>query len=166
MHKLLTDATIAEHIAKVIARGYVTAQKQGKTEYLLPSLLGQGLVDGYNRLDFDKSLCKPLLRRETEYRLTLICDGQRSKTETIEESIAEYRSVYLQAKGQMQTLVQSVSQRIRDGQRSAATESASRAMRDRQRTAADGTSKRYKPNPFFPCMFSALQESVPSFYSC
>lgn len=110
-----TDATIAEHISKVIDREYVTANKQGKVTYLLPSTLGQGLVEGYNSIDFEKSLSKPMLRRETEYRMNLICEGQRTKEETVEESIAEYRSVYLQAKEQMQSLIGNVAHRVRDG---------------------------------------------------
>ena len=59
-----TDATIAEHIAKVIERMYVMKIKQGDTDYLVPSTLGIGLVEGYNRVDLDKSLSKPFLRRE------------------------------------------------------------------------------------------------------
>ncbi|KAJ1588514.1 hypothetical protein NDA11_000506 [Ustilago hordei] len=89
-----TDATIAEHIAKVIERQYVMQVKEGKTNYLVPSTLGIGLVEGYNQLNLEKSLSKPLLRRETEYRMSLICAGQRTKTETIQESLEEYREVF------------------------------------------------------------------------
>lgn len=66
-----TDATIAEHISKVIAREYVEARQMGKTTYLMPSTLGMGLVDGYNGIDFEKSLCKPLLRREVSQLMTV-----------------------------------------------------------------------------------------------
>lgn len=59
-----TDATIAEHIAKIIDRGYVVAKQQQKTKYLVPSQLGIGLVEGYNAIGFDRSLSKPHLRRE------------------------------------------------------------------------------------------------------
>lgn len=62
-----TDATIAEHIAKIIERQYVfklDAARNGGTEYLVPSTLGTGLVEGYNAIGFDKSLSKPQLRRE------------------------------------------------------------------------------------------------------
>lgn len=59
-----TDATIAEHIAKIIDREYVMKRKEGRTEYLLPSTLGIGLVKGYDDIGLDKSLCKPHLRRE------------------------------------------------------------------------------------------------------
>lgn len=89
-----TDATIAEHIAKVIERQYVMSVKEGKTSYLVPSTLGIGLVEGYNQLNLEKSLCKPVLRRETEFRMSLICAGERTKAETIAESVNEYREVF------------------------------------------------------------------------
>ncbi|KAL1411723.1 DNA topoisomerase [Vanrija albida] len=59
-----TDATIAEHIAKIIDRGYVVTKQQQKSKYLVPSQLGIGLVEGYNAIGFDRSLSKPHLRRE------------------------------------------------------------------------------------------------------
>jgi DNA topoisomerase-3 len=59
-----TDATIAQHIQTIIDRQYVIARQEGSTKYLVPSTLGIGLIDGYNRIGFDKSLSKPLLRRE------------------------------------------------------------------------------------------------------
>lgn len=59
-----TDATIAEHIAKIIDREYVIAKKEGKENLLVPSTLGVGLVEGYNAIGFDRSLSKPHLRRE------------------------------------------------------------------------------------------------------
>jgi DNA topoisomerase III len=59
-----TDATIAEHIAKVIDRQYVMTRQEGRTKYLVPSTLGIGLVEGYNKIDLEKSLSKPFLRRE------------------------------------------------------------------------------------------------------
>ncbi len=59
-----TDATIAEHIAKIIEREYVTEKQEQRIKYLVPSALGVGLVEGYNRIGFDRSLSKPHLRRE------------------------------------------------------------------------------------------------------
>lgn len=59
-----TDATIAEHIAKIIEREYVVEKQEARTKYLVPSTLGIGLVDGYNQIGFDRSLTKPHLRRE------------------------------------------------------------------------------------------------------
>jgi DNA topoisomerase-3 len=59
-----TDATIAEHIARIIEREYVVEKQEARTKYLVPSTLGIGLVDGYNQIGFDRSLTKPHLRRE------------------------------------------------------------------------------------------------------
>jgi len=62
-----TDATIAEHIAKIIEREYVTEKQEQKIKYLVPSSLGVGLVEGYNAIGFDRSLSKPHLRAEVSY---------------------------------------------------------------------------------------------------
>lgn len=129
-----TDATIAEHISKIIDREYVMRQKQGGKDYLVPSTLGIGLVEGYNRIGFDKSLSKPHLRAEvslralancfdrqlitlqmltqTEQRMALICAGQRTKADVLNETIEEYKEVYMKTKQQMQTLIDSVRQYV------------------------------------------------------
>ena len=59
-----TDATIAQHIQTIVDRAYVMERMEGRTKYLVPSTLGVGLVHGYNKIGFDKSLSKPQLRRE------------------------------------------------------------------------------------------------------
>ncbi|KAF8321620.1 prokaryotic type I DNA topoisomerase [Clavulina sp. PMI_390] len=61
-----TDATIAQHIQTIIDRDYVMERTEGRTKYLVPSTLGIGLVDGYNKIGFDKSLSMPQLRREVD----------------------------------------------------------------------------------------------------
>jgi hypothetical protein len=66
-----TDATIAEHIAKIIARQYVMEQNQSGIKYLAPSNLGIALVEGSNAIGFDRSLVKPHLRREVRVRSCL-----------------------------------------------------------------------------------------------
>ncbi|KAK0546731.1 DNA topoisomerase [Tilletia horrida] len=109
-----TDATIAEHIAKIIDREYVFKVKQGTTEYLYPSTLGMGLVTGYNQIGHDKSLSKPLLRRETEYRMSLICSGQRTRRQTVEESLDEYREMFGRTRQQFNTLAENVAQYLRN----------------------------------------------------
>ena len=59
-----TDATIAQHIETIITRNYVIERMEGKTKYLVPSSLGIGLIEGYDKIEFEKSLSKPQLRRE------------------------------------------------------------------------------------------------------
>jgi DNA topoisomerase-3 len=104
-----TDATIAEHIAKIIERQYVSEKQQERIKYLLPSLLGVGLVEGFNQIGLDRSLSKPQLRREvgrgqwgttctdaqTEHRMQLICDGVNHKREVLETTLDEYKDVFV-----------------------------------------------------------------------
>ena len=63
-----TDATIAEHIQKIIDREYVFKRSEGRTQYLVPSTLGIALVEGYNLIGLEQSLSKPFLRREVRRR--------------------------------------------------------------------------------------------------
>lgn len=115
-----TDATIAEHIAKIIERKYVIEKPEGKSKYLVPSPLGIGLVEGYNQIGFDRSLSKPHLRAEvrcsgfqflfsdaqTEHRMQLICDGRSNKVEVLDATIEEYKEVYMKAKRDFATVLE------------------------------------------------------------
>jgi DNA topoisomerase-3 len=65
-HSSGTDATIAQHIQTIIDRGYVIERMDGSTKHLVPSTLGIGLVEGYNDIDFERSLSKPQLRRQVK----------------------------------------------------------------------------------------------------
>ncbi|MBW0466658.1 hypothetical protein O181_006373 [Austropuccinia psidii MF-1] len=103
-----TDATIAEHIAKIIERNYVFKTREGATQYLVPSTLGIGLVEGYNAIGLDKSLSKPQLRRETERRMSRICEGSRSKGDVLTQTIDEYRDVFLRTKRAFATIIEQV----------------------------------------------------------
>lgn len=77
-----TDATIAEHIAKIIEREYVITKSEQKTKYLVPSTLGIGLVEGYNAIGFDRSLSKPHLRREVSRLLVARLTPDRAQNAT------------------------------------------------------------------------------------
>ena len=89
-----TDATIAEHIRKVIDRQYVMTEKQGKISYLVPSTLGMGLVEGYAQMEFSKRLCHPVLRRDTEAKLGLVAAASVTKDTTISEFMEEYARIF------------------------------------------------------------------------
>lgn len=57
---------------------------EGKTKYLVPSSLGIGLIEGYERIEFEKSLSKPQLRREVIIFLQLpvtMTDGFQDGTQ-------------------------------------------------------------------------------------
>ncbi|KAG9125830.1 DNA topoisomerase, partial [Ceratobasidium sp. 392] len=111
-YQLGTDATIAQHIQTIIDRQYVIARQEGATKYLVPSTLGIGLVEGYNRIGFDKSLSKPLLRRETERMMVQVCDRQASKVEMMTRSIEQYKEVFVRARQQFHLIIESVGQHI------------------------------------------------------
>ena len=59
-----TDATIAQHIQTIIDRDYVIERVEGSVKYLIPSTLGVGLIEGYNRIGLPKNVGKTQLRRE------------------------------------------------------------------------------------------------------
>ncbi|KAI9597903.1 prokaryotic type I DNA topoisomerase [Syncephalis fuscata] len=85
-----TDATIHEHIKKVIDREYVFKQNG----FFYPSTLGIGLVRGYDRIDLEHSLTKPLLRRQMEQDLKLICDGNRNRDQVIQATLRNYKQLF------------------------------------------------------------------------
>lgn len=82
-----TDATIHEHIQKVIDRGYATCGRGRFT----PTPLGVGLVIGYDNYGFEMSLTKPAARAELEKDLQGVCDGRTRPASTIESHIARFR---------------------------------------------------------------------------
>ncbi|KAJ7723525.1 DNA topoisomerase [Mycena metata] len=94
------DATIAQHIETVVHREYVLEEFEGGTKYLKPSTLGIGLVEGYDEMGFERSLSKPHLRRETERSMVQVCNGAKSKQDMLEESIEQYRAMFVLARGQ------------------------------------------------------------------
>ncbi|KAL5524020.1 hypothetical protein ACEPAG_8193 [Sanghuangporus baumii] len=104
-----TDATIAQHIQTIADRGYVIERMEGSTKYLVPSTLGIGLVEGYNEIGFDKSLSKPQLRRDTERAMTQVCERTKSKHEMLEQSIEQYKEVFIRARREFDKIVTSVS---------------------------------------------------------
>ncbi len=54
-----TDATIADHIKKVLDRNYAFKERG----LFIPSNLGLALVNGYDKISFEQSLAKPNLRK-------------------------------------------------------------------------------------------------------
>ncbi|KAI8368269.1 DNA topoisomerase [Radiomyces spectabilis] len=88
-----TDATIAEHIQKILDRQY--AFKNG--QYFRPSTLGIALVLGYDEIGFDSSLSKPFLRREMEADLKQICEGRKLQNAVLQQSIERYRQMFFKS---------------------------------------------------------------------
>lgn len=101
-----TDATIADHIEKVTLRNYIVKQKQALVEYLLPTPLGMGLIEGLDQLDFNLSLSKPFLRRQLDSRLEDIISGRAQEDVVLNEVIGLYKHAFLIAARELSTIRQ------------------------------------------------------------
>lgn len=103
-----TDATIAEHIDKIVKRGYVVKVKKLGTEYIIPSELGMGLIKGFSTIEFDGiSLSKPFLRRQLENSLQEIVQGNKTQQLVLEEILLLYKQAYAVSVQNGRTLIQS-----------------------------------------------------------
>ncbi|KAJ5748455.1 uncharacterized protein N7511_010151 [Penicillium nucicola] len=98
-----TDATMAEHIAKIKEREYVATNQRGSgrtsVQELIPTRLGIALVEGYDNvvtgLPNSVSLSKPFLRKEMELRMLEICSGTKTRQEVVQQSLDMYREVFI-----------------------------------------------------------------------
>ncbi|OWB58565.1 DNA topoisomerase activity protein [[Candida] boidinii] len=94
-----TDATIADHIEKILARQYIIKESRGtgknKVIELIPTELGMGLVEGFRDIGLDNiSLTKPFLRKNLEEKLVSICEGKTNKDTVCYEMITLYREAF------------------------------------------------------------------------
>ncbi|KAJ3190272.1 DNA topoisomerase [Gaertneriomyces sp. JEL0708] len=88
-----TDATIHEHIKKIIDREYVNKDGPGN-RYFCPTVLGMALIEAYDEMALDLSLAKPYLRSQMETNMKGIADGGKTKHEVIQESVDMYREAF------------------------------------------------------------------------
>lgn len=112
-----TDATMAEHIKKIKDRHYVqTRPKAGrgrnKVEEFIPTVLGVALIEGYDNVGLDVSVSKPFLRKEMEIKMKAICEGQLSRTQVVDESLNQYRSVFIKTQREVDALKRSVTRYV------------------------------------------------------
>ncbi|EPS30431.1 DNA topoisomerase 3 [Penicillium oxalicum] len=107
-----TDATMAEHIAKVKDRQYVVVNERGsgrsKVEELIPTHLGVALVEGYDNvvagLPNSISLSKPFLRKEMEKQMLEICAGSKTRQDVVQQSLDMYREVFIHTQRRIEML--------------------------------------------------------------
>ncbi|KAI9888971.1 MAG: DNA topoisomerase [Vezdaea aestivalis] len=116
-----TDATMAEHIKRIQGRDYVRTQARsgagreegargrggggrGPVMEFIPTTLGCALVKGYDRMGFDTSLSKPHLRKEMEIQMRAICAGSKTRSEVVQQSLDQYRDVFVRTKQQIEVL--------------------------------------------------------------
>ncbi|CAF1087006.1 unnamed protein product [Rotaria sordida] len=98
-HGIGTDATHAEHIAKIQERLYTKMNSDRRFE---PEKLGLGLCEGYDKMGH--ALSKPHLRSELENQLKAICEGRANPADVLREQIDKYRQVFIVTAAQIQKL--------------------------------------------------------------
>ncbi|KAJ4354968.1 DNA topoisomerase [Ascochyta clinopodiicola] len=90
-------------------RGRITAARRGAgrnsgagrggavtgVREFIPTTLGVALVEGHENMGFETNLTKPFLRKEMELKMKAICNGQTTKARVVNETIEQYRGVYI-----------------------------------------------------------------------
>lgn len=112
-----TDATMAEHIQKIKDRHYVqtrtkAASGRNQVQEFIPTVLGVALIEGYDNIDLDVSVSKPFLRKEMELKMKAICEGRKTKNEVVDESLTQYREVFIKTQRDIDALKQSVTKYV------------------------------------------------------
>ena len=113
-----TDATMAEHITKIKDRYYVDTRSRGgrgAVQEFIPTTLGVALIEGYDNVGLDVSVSKPFLRKEMELKMKAICEGRKSRTEVVQESLEQYREVFVKTQREIGVLRDSVVKYVVNG---------------------------------------------------
>ena len=69
----------------------------GTVQRFIPSTLGVALIEGYDSIGLETSLSKPFLRKEMEIKMRNICAGTKSRNDFVQETVEQYRAVYVTA---------------------------------------------------------------------
>ncbi|XP_078442780.1 topoisomerase 3alpha [Wolffia australiana] len=88
-----TDATMHDHIKKLLDRCYAT--KDTNTRFS-PTNLGEALVIGYDGMGYE--LWKPYLRSRMEHDTKDVCLGSKTKSEVLETCLQQMKACFLDAK--------------------------------------------------------------------
>ena len=108
-----TDATMAEHIAKIKEREYVLTQPRvggggrggsNSMQQFIPTTLGVALIEGYDNIGLDTSLGKPFLRKEMEIKMKEICAGTKSRNDFVQETLEQYKGLFIRTQQQIGVL--------------------------------------------------------------
>ena len=118
-----TDATMAEHIAKVIEREYIATRPRGggrnAVQELIPTRLGIALVEGYDDVvvgvPHSPSLSKPFLRKEMEQSMSDICAGSKSRREVVQVHLEKYHELFIHTHRRIDLLKRACMKYLVDG---------------------------------------------------
>jgi DNA topoisomerase-3 len=89
-----TDATIHEHIKKILDREYAVKSGGG---LFSPTTLGVALVEAYDEMEIDLSLAKPHLRSVMEANMRGICDSVKTKDDVVRQVVRMYKDAFFVA---------------------------------------------------------------------
>ena len=87
-----TDATMAQHIEKILSRRYCT--RNDDTMEFSPTPLGEALVMACREMNIE-ALWEPFLRKEIETRLNAIAGGRLSKDTFLAGTISDFRGQFV-----------------------------------------------------------------------
>ncbi|KAL1536325.1 DNA topoisomerase 3-alpha [Salvia divinorum] len=88
-----TDATMHDHIKKLIDRFYATKDSSMRFS---PTKLGEALVMGYDEMGHE--LWKPRLRAEMESDMTAVSEGRKRKDEVLQTCLQRMKACFLDAR--------------------------------------------------------------------
>lgn len=95
-----TDATMHDHIKKLLDRCYAT--KDAQTRFC-PTTLGEALVMGYDTMG--KDLWKPDLRALMESDMKAVSDGRKTKAQVLDAAIQGMKSCFVDTRTQKEKLL-------------------------------------------------------------
>jgi DNA topoisomerase-3 len=112
-HGIGTDATVADHIAKQLERGY--AAKDGGALTLAPTPLGEALISAYAKMDL-ANLWRPELRGLIERNIDAVARGARGAGEVLAEAVEAFAGDFAAAASKASVLEQEVREIVFGGQ--------------------------------------------------
>lgn len=89
-----TDATVADHIAKQLDRGYAT--KDMSTMTFSPTALGESLISAYRKMGLE-NLWLPTLRGIIEQNIDAVARGIRTKDAVLTEAVESFKRDFTSA---------------------------------------------------------------------
>lgn len=113
-----TDATVADHIAKQLHRGYATKDESSQT--FAPTPLGQALISAYNKMELS-NLWVPTLRGVIECNINAVARGERLADDVLKEALEAFSADFRVAEGKSSLLEREVRDIVFDQPHSGAT---------------------------------------------
>ena len=100
-----TDATVADHIAKQLERGY--AVKDSASMTFSPTALGESLISAYRKMGLE-NLWLPTLRGVIEQNIDAVARGVRTKDQVLSEAVQSFKRDFTSATQQSNTIKEEV----------------------------------------------------------